>query len=404
MSRKRIAFIKFGGLSAGGTERWLQEMAVQLSKLGFPIDFYYCDAAPYLGSTFKHAGTDESRRKYLADHKVNLIEFRVKFKDLSSRTHNWVETDFWEVFDESKYAFAQSAIAGHAEYPFFKLGIPVIDFVALSGNVNNSSNLKWTIHLSNWQRNIWRSLGGDFKASTVIPIPAFPPVTCDNLRSQLGIDASKIVVGFHQRNDPNIFSEVPLNAFSALKSENTHFILLGGSDRHRTQAIDLEIKNVSFLDHDSSPELISKFLNTLDIFSHGRSDGETFGSVIAEAMMHSLPILSHSVKSGANAQKETMGPAGFFVKNQGEYTKHLKLLINDAELRKQLGESGKDFALKNYGVECAGIKLASLYNFLFPGSFPDVQPALTVRENSPWWEDFMYFLRSLVNQIRSKIG
>jgi hypothetical protein len=51
-SSVRIASVKFGGLSAGGTKRWLQMMAVNLREL-FEVDYYYCDAAPCMGS-YKH--------------------------------------------------------------------------------------------------------------------------------------------------------------------------------------------------------------------------------------------------------------------------------------------------------------------------------------------------------------
>jgi glycosyltransferase involved in cell wall biosynthesis len=400
----RIAFVKFGGLSPGGTERWLQEMSVQLIKLGFLVDYYYCDSAPYLGSNFSHAGTDSSRAEYMKSHGVNLIEFKVGHKDLSTATHDWVNTDFWEIFEESDYLFVQSAIAGHAEYPFTKLKIPVIDFVALSGNVNNSLNLLWTIHLSHWQRKVWQRIKGSGKRTSVIPIPAFPPVHVEDLRTELGISKSKVVLGFHQRNDLNIFSELPLAAYHKLESQNTHFILLGGSDRHRNQAKQLGIRNVSFLDHNSSPVLISKFLNTLDIYAHGRSDGETFGTVIAEAMMHSLPIISHKVRRGANAQGETMGPAGYFVNNLNEYVRIMSRLIENPKLRQELGQAGHVHAMANYTPEINGLKLANLYNQLFPGFFPPVMPIQNFYEGTTMRSEFLNLTFSKLLKLKIKFA
>ena len=57
----KIAFIKFGGMSIGGTEKVLQTIAAELPKDQFQVDFFYCDAAPYIGSDFKHIDTDPSR-------------------------------------------------------------------------------------------------------------------------------------------------------------------------------------------------------------------------------------------------------------------------------------------------------------------------------------------------------
>ena len=55
----KVAFIKFGGMANGGTEKYLQTIAAHLPKDEFEVDFFYCDAAPYIGSDFKHLDTDE---------------------------------------------------------------------------------------------------------------------------------------------------------------------------------------------------------------------------------------------------------------------------------------------------------------------------------------------------------
>ena len=370
LTDKRIAFIKFGGMSAGGTERWLQEMAVELTKRGYPIDFFFCEAAAYLGSDYKHAGTDISRLNYMKANKVNLIEFKVGLKDLSTPAHNWIDTNFWDVFNQREYLFAQSATSGNSEYPFNMLEIPVLEFVSLSGSINRDRNVAWTIHLSEWQRQRWLRLGGSYSRSSVIPIPAFSPATNLDLRAQLGIEAKTLVFGFHQRSDENIFSEIPIKAYGEIESEDTHFILMGGSDLHRTQAFELGIERISFLDHDSSSESISKFLNSLDVYTHGRSDGETFGSVIAEAMMHALPVISHRVKIGANAQKETIGPGGFFAKNIQEYVEYMSRFISDSNLRTLTGMNGLNFANLNYSLNSAANKLTQIYGHIFPAEFP----------------------------------
>lgn len=356
-------------MSAGGTERWLQEMAIELTKRGYPIDFFYCDSAPYKGSNYKHARTDLTRLNYLKDNKVNLIEFKVGHKDISTPKHEWLDTNFWQVFNQENYLFVQSAIAGASEYPFSELKIPVIDFVSLSGNINRNNNVAWTIHLSEWQRHQWLRLGGRYKQSSVIPIPAFPRVTNSDLRQLLGIQSNTLVLGFHQRNDENIFSDIPLKAYKKIESESTHFILLGGSYLHREQASQLGIRNITFLDHESSSEAISQFLNTLDVFTHGRSDGETFGSVIAEAMIHGVPVISHQVRSGANAHRDTIGPGGFFAKSISEYIDYLNRYIADSQLRVQMGANGLSFATKHYTLKSAADKLVQIYSNVFPAEF-----------------------------------
>lgn len=359
-SKIRIAFIKFAGLSAGGTERWLQTMAANLPKDKYDVDYYYCDSAPYLGSTYKHADTSIERREYMTKHNVNLIKFYVGYKDITVSNHDWIKTDFWEKFNLKKYDLIQSAKAGPSEYPFNKIvGVPIVDSVHLLG-VDKNPNIVWTCFLSEWSRKKWSDAGGNLDRSTVIHMPVQTPATTANLRSELSIPQDAVVAGFHQRPDDAIASTVPLLAFSKIQLDNIHFIIMGGGNPYRVQAKELNIKNVHFIDADNDSVRISSFLNTLDIFAHGRKDGETFGVVLAEAMIHQLPCLSHRTEI-ANAQVETMGAGGIFANNFDEYTSNLKKLYKDKELREKLGKLGKAHAEKFYTLESSIRDLCKIY-------------------------------------------
>ena len=114
----RVAFIKYGGLAAGGTERWLQYIAKHLPKDTFTIDYFYCDSSPYVGSDYRHPGTDPLRLAYLRSPNINLIEFKVGLKDVTKPKHDWLDTNFWDFFEPTNYQIVQAAKAGPAEYPF----------------------------------------------------------------------------------------------------------------------------------------------------------------------------------------------------------------------------------------------------------------------------------------------
>lgn len=362
----RIAFVKFGGLSAGGTERWLQTMAVLMQHRGFIVDYYYCDAAPYIGSDFKHPDTDNHRRKFLEDNGVNLIEFKVGFKDVTKATHDWVDTNFWDIFDQTKYDLVQTAKAGPAEYPYNLIEIPIIEYVTLSAGVDHSANIAWSIHCSQWQRKVWMNSGGAVSRSSVIPVIPDKPITSLNLRQSLGIPDDAFVAGLHQRDNADIFSDWPLGAFKDLPKDS-HFVLLGGSDKYVEQAHALGIENFHKLPHSGDPITISKFLNSLDVYLHGRKDGETFGNVIAEALLHGLPCISHYSSGGANAQVETIGPGGFFLESKREYRGSLLKLHGDLGLRKKLGLLGKEHAEKHFSADHATDILESLYLRIIQG-------------------------------------
>jgi FkbM family methyltransferase len=363
----RIAFIKFGGLSTGGTERWLQTMAVLMQHRGFAIDYFYCDTAPYIGSDFKHPDTDAHRKKFLEDNGISLIKFRVGFKDITKPTHDWVETDFWEIFDQTKYDLVQTAKAGPAEYPYHLIKIPIIEYVTLSAGVDHSVNIAWSIHCSQWQRKQWMNSGGDISRSSVIPVIPDKPIATKNLRQSLGIPDDAFVAGLHQRDSADIYSDWPLAAFKNLP-ENSHFILLGGSDKYVEQARALGINNFHKLSHIGDPLIISTFLNSLDVYLHGRKDGETFGNVLAEALLHGVPCISHRSLHGANAQIETIGPGGFFLESKKEYKEKLLKLYSDSDLRKNLGLLGKAHAEKQFSADNAAETLESLYMRIIHGT------------------------------------
>ncbi|MEI6396935.1 MAG: glycosyltransferase family 4 protein [Candidatus Taylorbacteria bacterium] len=342
MSKTRIAFIKFDGLSVGGSELWIQKMAANLPKEHFEVDYFYCDVAPLWGTDYVPGDTDPQRLEYMRDNKINLIKFNVKAVDYRFHYHPWIETDFWDLFDPKKYDLVQTIKAGPKEYPFYLIDLPTVEIVALANRPDKSRNIAWSFHSSSWQRNVWLTKGGSVKRSSVLSAPLNPRLTTEDYRSEFNIPKDALVAGFHQRADDNIWSSIPLNAFSKLQNPNWHFIIKGGGGLYRKQAEELHLKNVHFLPSDGDSVTVSKFLNTLDIFAHGRRDGETFGAVFAEAIIHGKPCLSHSSDTGLNAQKETMGSAGLFADGEKDYTEKLYSLFNDKKLRDALTLEAKN--------------------------------------------------------------
>ena len=322
--RMRMAFIKFDGLAADGTQQWLQMMAANLPKDRFVVDYYDCDAA--------HDGGDKH---------------------------------FWEKFDEKKYDMVQTGKAGHRTYPHSLTKLPVVEYAGLNPRVDHGRNIACTIHPSQWQRTRWLASGGRLEKSSVIPIPAEPPASSDNFRNALKIPSQALVAGFHQRADNHIFSPIPLQAFARLQSPDRYFVIMGGGQLYRKQAQALGIKRVCFLDHSESPADISKFLNTLDVFAHGRKDGETLATVLAQAMMHGKPCLSHYSRDGANTQPETMGPAGLFARDLDDYTEKLCRLFADSNLRQKLASKAKPHAETHYSIDSCVQKLAQIYEDIF---------------------------------------
>ena len=311
---KRIAFIKFAGLSSGGTEISFQNVARHLSK-EYEVDFFYCDSAPYIGSEWIHPDNEISRIKFIDESAVHLKKFNVEFKDITDKFHKWVNTDFWEIFNEKNYNLIFTTSAGAPEYPITEIkNTPIINIVTVNAGVNNQENILKTILITNESSRKWLKQGGDKKRLEVIPLLR-EEVKKNNtsFRNELNLN-DLFIYGFHQRTDDKIFSDIPLRAFKKIEKNNNYFLILGGSSLYSKQAEKLGIKNFKQLEESFDHLILDKFLNTLDVFTHGRKHGETMGLVIAEAMSYGLPCISH--KGESNGQKEVIDKSGkVFSKN-----------------------------------------------------------------------------------------
>ena len=328
MKKIKVAFIKFGGMANGGTEKYLQTIAAHLPKDEFNVDFFYCDAAPYIGSDFKHLDTDASRVEYCKSHGVNLKKFKVEYKDVTKSTHDWVNTDFWEHFNEEDYDVIQTGRSGHPEYPFTMINkTPIIDSIHLAGMGEDKANVYKTVLISEEQKSKWIAAGGSPTRGEIIPVPVeIPDYNQSSYLEEFGWK-DKFVFGMHQRNDMHIFSSIPLEAYEEIQNDDTAFLILGGCSNYRKQAKDYKLKNVKFLDTTSDISLIHKFLNTLNVYAHGRSDGEQCSSSIIEGMSHSLPMISHTAAS--MGQKEQIGNAGKVVEGYEDYANEMNKLMHD---------------------------------------------------------------------------
>jgi len=366
----KVAFIKPAGMSAGGTERFMQTISANLPKERFEVDYFYCDAMPYIGGEFKVSETDPLRMDYMRRHNMNLIKFHMKAKDITSPVHPWVDTDFWAVFDENKYDIIQTARAGHKEYPFYKIRhTPIIDSIHLVAGVDNQYNIARVMHLNQWSVNKWTGQGGDRKRTVIIINPIEIPVkNYQDLRSQLGLEG-KFVYGFHQRADDHLASEIPLQAYKQIEDQNTGFVILGGSQKYRRWAKELGLKNAHFLPATGDEDEIYRFLKTLNVFAHGRKDGELNSRAMGEGMFFGLPIVSH-ISENNNGHVPSIGEAGRVVDTLEEYVAEMQRLRQDTGYYNYRSEAAKKRFMSHYAIETNIGQITSVYEDVIKNPFP----------------------------------
>ena len=173
------------------------------------------------------------------------------------------------------------------------------------------------------------------------PIPK-PINNNENLKKELNISENTFVLGRIGR--PDNFTPISIECAKIMKESKIDFkyIIIGACDLIKNKIKELNLENFFILlDTTNDDNLIHKFYNTIDVFAHYRSDGETFGVSIAQSMTYGKPVVSHV--AGSNGQSEIIGDSGFVVKNSMEYFLSVLKLIKDKNLYKNLS----DLSIKN---------------------------------------------------------
>ncbi|MCK9581409.1 MAG: glycosyltransferase, partial [Methanoregula sp.] len=165
------------------------------------------------------------------------------------------------------------------------------------------------------------------------------------------IDEKTIVLGFHQRVDDGICGEHALKAWKLvedLTDKKILFLILGGSEKYKKIAKELGL-NVIFLPVSTDSVFVSKFLNTLDIYTHSGKVGETLGLAIQEAMMYKLPVVA--MRGKYNGHVDVIGDTSPVPGDIEGYTELLAKLINDDIFRMNVSEKSFERAKKLFSVD-----------------------------------------------------
>lgn len=198
----------------------------------------------------------------------------------------------------------------------------------------------------------------------VLYCPIEKPRSRGNLRQELGIKEGTFVVGRVGRNADDIHDPISLKAYKEIENENTLFLALAPPPNMVRDARDLRIKNIRFLEPTVDEEFLSRFYNTIDVLGHARTDGETFGCVIAEAMIHGKPVATH-LSHLRNAQAELIeeGVSGFVVSQHDwkAYAERLRIFMTDKERRLRMGQAALKRALENFEAGLITKKLEKMY-------------------------------------------
>lgn len=308
----KIAIIKPGGLCAGGIEKYLQQIAVEFRKKDCHVDYFYTESVPCGSSGWIHPGTDPDRKTFMESNDIKLHQVSCTHIDDLESGGKWHNTNFFEVFDSSKYDVVIGATKGDPCWPFSAIkGPKIIETVhgtAFSSKASDYADAY--ILISDYQKEGWLRSGGDIRRTHVIyPMVKIDKTKSNRDRSFWGLPTNRFIYGMHQSARSGLFSSVPLDAYFSIQSDENFFVLLGGTDEYDNYAKFRGISNFMRIPAISDSSEINSFLSCLDVYAHGRMDGEVCSSAIIEAMSNGLPIITHpsTVNNGHLIQVDDCG-------------------------------------------------------------------------------------------------
>ncbi|WP_246535448.1 glycosyltransferase [Litoribacter ruber] len=184
----------------------------------------------------------------------------------------------------------------------------------------------------------------------------------ERLRKDLGIKKDDIIVGSVGRvyDDIKRYSDL-IHAIGLLNSKKVKFLLVGkGPDLEKLKQ---QISSLGLIEqfisvgYQDRPYL---YYGLMDFFCI-TSAHEGFGLVAAEAMLNRLPVIATRVGGLQDIVKD--GETGFLVPpfSPDQIAEKLKILIEDTELRKSMGEKGYERAIVNYTAERYCQEVENLY-------------------------------------------
>ncbi len=178
-------------------------------------------------------------------------------------------------------------------------------------------------------------------------------ISRNEIRSELEIDTSDLVIIFIGRLDPDKGVIDLVDAFKLLASHNTYvkLILVGPDEANikdqilkKTQSIS---KYIRFIDFSEYPE---NYMNAADILCLP-SYREGFGSVVIEAAAIGIPAIGSDIYGINDAIDNNVTGLLFPVGNTQALYEAMQLLISNKNLRQRFGQAAKCRAVTLYSQE-----------------------------------------------------
>lgn len=197
----------------------------------------------------------------------------------------------------------------------------------------------------------------------------FNPVNADRkkIRKEFAIAENELLIGMLARFSPGKGHEEFLTAAKVLneRHDNLKFMIVGEASRGEDEyansikklAQEFNLNNVIFTGYRSDTVDV---LSSMDIFVFP-SHAEAFGIALAEAHSMALPSVCSNSDGVLNIAVDGETALLFETKNADDLSAKLEHLINNPELRKQLGTNARKRAVELFDLNVIMDKTIELY-------------------------------------------
>jgi glycosyltransferase involved in cell wall biosynthesis len=375
MSKKKILF-QLNQLGYGGTEKAILSLAKAMDRTQFDLYLFVQDqrgSARYyrhkLEALFSKRAAKRFQSIYI-DRYVRESAFRACFGDDHiffgqlpelKATLEKIQPDILHLNRGEVHDFYTDFVS-HLEP---KIHVIETSIFGKSSTSEYLERVNLFLFISQWlrQKSPWAEPRSD-----ILFNPIETPISKQNLRSELGIPSNAVVLGRVGRpdlGDDQFISSVLSEVYQ--QPENTKnplfFISMGVKAPELPSSISAAQHKVISLQPTTDANRLSSFYNTIDILLHRRVEGETFGMINAEAMMHGKVVVSH-LSNVDNAQVEILGDTGLISELQDfkTYAGFVSRLIQNPSLREELGKKAAQRSWDLFRPEVVAKRLHSIYN------------------------------------------
>ena len=188
-----------------------------------------------------------------------------------------------------------------------------------------------------------------------IDVGLFKPGTpTKDLREELGLSQTHLLVGLisYLRSYKGHEYFIDAAARIAVRDRDVTFVVVGQGPeearlraRIQEQGVGHSVRMLGYRD-----DLLNVF-HSLDVFVIPSVEGDTIPQVLMQAMAVGLPVVSTTVGSIPDVVRN--GETGFVVppRDAASLADRIRVLLNDGELRSQLGRAGRALVERHYSLD-----------------------------------------------------